>query len=99
MLQMPQVDIIILHKINSLSVIYTCYFFKKIQFAYCVVYMFHLKTRAISDRTQTTSLHMDHKLGIQRLEQTLVEAVYIVVHDQENDFSDIKSKYKFLHLL
>lgn len=47
---------------------------------------------------QSTSLHMDHKLGIQRLEQTLVEAVYIVVHDQENDFSDIESKYKFLHL-
>lgn len=35
---------------------------------------------------QSTSLHMDHKLDIQRLEHTLVEAVYIVVHDQENDF-------------
>lgn len=49
MLQMPQVDILILHKINSLSVIYTCYFFKKITL--CCIYVSVKDQRQFSDRT------------------------------------------------
>lgn len=47
--------------------------------------MFYLKTKCSSAiGPQSTSLHMDRMLGIQRIEQTLVEAIHTIVHDQEN---------------
>lgn len=74
-LQMPQVDIKILHKITSISVICTCYFFKKIQCAYCCEYIFHLKDGSSVMGSQSASLQVDHKLGI--LEQKLVGALNV----------------------
>lgn len=48
--------------------------------------MFHLKNGMSVMGSQSTSLRVDHKLGIQSLKQTLMGAVYTVVHDKENTF-------------
>lgn len=42
--------------------------------------------------SQSTGLRVDHKLGIQSLKQTLIGAVYTVVHDKENTFFLILKK-------
>lgn len=56
--------------------------------------MSYLKTKCSSAiGPQSTSLHMDRMLGIQRIEQTLVEAIHTIVHDQENIFMVLKKAW------
>lgn len=84
----------LLHKITSLSGIYTWYFLKKIQCAYCGVYMFYLKTKCSSViGPQSTNQQVDRMLDIQRIEQSLVEAMHTIVLDQENIFMVLKKDW------
>lgn len=53
--------------------------------------MSYLKTKCSSAiGPQSTNQQVDRMLGIQRIEQTLVEAIHEIGHDQENIFMVLK---------